>query len=274
MSDERQERDDELLSAYLDGELSQPQADELTSRLARQPELAERLEAMRSVDKAAVAAFRALDEKPIPERILDLIGEDEEGRHSVAGGARNVAQMTRPVINRFIQWPVAIAASVALIVGFYLSALLGDGSAPDREVVAVYASRIPEGSDLRLVFERNLSGATINLSDGRVAEPVLTFRGLDGNYCRQVRITEAARSADTLACRRDGNWEVELVSFGEAAAAAPESAYGQASSGEVAATRATIERLIGQDPPLDRAEEADVLGKGWQGGGSDGDGTE
>lgn len=272
MSDERQERDDELLSAYLDGELSQPQVDELTSRLAREPELAERLEAMRSVDKAAVAAFRAVDERQIPERILDLIGEDE---HSDAGEASNVVQIRRPAINRFIQPPVAIAASVALVAGFYLSALLGDGGAPDREVVAVYASRIPEGSDLRVVFDRNLSGESINLSDGRVAEPVLTFRGVDGNYCRQVRITGAAKSADALACRRDGNWEVELVSFDEASSAAPESPYGQASSsGGAAAMHGTIERLIGQEPPLDRTEEAEIMGKGWQGGGSDGDGTE
>ncbi|MGH8193968.1 MAG: hypothetical protein ACREQ8_06155 [Woeseiaceae bacterium] len=274
MSDERQELDDELLSAYLDGELSQPQADELTSRVAREPELAERLEAMRSVDKAAVAAFRAVDERQIPERILDLMGEDEEARRSDAGEASNVVQIRRPAINRFIQPPVAIAASVALVVGFYLRALLGDGGAPDREVVAVYASRIPAGSDLRVVFERNLSGESINLSDRRVAEPVLTFRGVDGNYCRQVRITGAAKSADALACRRDGNWEVEVVSFDAAASAAPESPYGQASSGGAAAMRGTIERLIGQEPPLDRTEEAEIMGKGWQGGGSDGDGTE
>lgn len=271
MSDERHKRDDEMLSACLDGELSQAEADELASRLAREPELAERLEAMRSVGNAAVAAFRSVDERPMPARILDLIGEDKENRPSDAGV---VVQLKKPSIDRFVRLPVAIAASVALAAGFYLGAMLGNGGVPDGEAGAVYASRISEDSSLYLVFDGSPSGEPVDLSGSRVAEPVLTFRSVEGNYCRQVRITGPAQSADTLACRRDGNWQVELVSFGEEPSAAPDGGYRQASSGGAAAMNAAIGRLMGQEPPLDRTEETEIIGKGWQGSGSDDDGAE
>lgn len=266
MSDGRQERDNEMLSAYLDGELSRAEADAMAKRLAREPDLAERLETLRSVDHAAVAAFRAVDERPIPARILDLIGEDEQDRHGDVSGTGNVVQLRKPAIVRLFQTPVAIAASVALVAGFFLSEMLGNGG--DGESGAVYASRVPRDSDLHAVFDRGLSGEPVELQEGRIAEPVLTFRSTDGSYCRQVRITGAADPADTLACRRNGNWDVELVSFGGAASAAPGTPYGQASSGGAAAMRAAIDRVMGREPPLGRTEEAEIIGEGWESDGS------
>jgi hypothetical protein len=265
MSNERPERNDELLSAWLDGELAPAEADELERRLAREPALAERLEAIRSVDEAAVAALRSVDQRPLPALILDLIGEDEEEPRRRHDGAEKVVPLRERPMTRFFQAPVAIAASVAFLAGFLLHAMLGNGG--DRAGEVLYAGAIPEGSGLYAAFDRRPSGEAVDLGAGRTAQPVLTFRSVDGNWCRQVRITGAA-SADTLACRREGAWQIELLSFGEATPAAPESGFQQASSGGTAAMNAAVERLTGREPPLALAAEAELIGAGWQGSGS------
>lgn len=264
MSDERQERDDEWLSAWLDGELPVAEADELTRRLASEPALAERLAALRAMDRAAVAAFHDLEESPMPRRVLDMIGEHEEA----APRAGNVVPLRSASgagrgLGRFFRLPVAVAASIALVAGIWLGALTGDGGAPDG---AVYASRIAEGSALYAAFDTAASGDTVDLGGDRLAEPILTFRSDGGAWCRHLRITGGAAPADTLACRRDGAWQVELVSFGPASAADPEGPYGAASAGGTPAMRAAIDDLIGRRPPLDLVEEAGVIERGWPGG--------
>ena len=73
MRDAQQELDDEILSACHDGELPTTEADAVRRRLAREPELADRLHAIQSVDAATVGAFRAQDGHALPERVLELL---------------------------------------------------------------------------------------------------------------------------------------------------------------------------------------------------------
>ncbi|HZD54157.1 MAG TPA: hypothetical protein VE175_13990 [Woeseiaceae bacterium] len=259
MTDERPKRDDdELLSAGLDGELPESQADGLARRLAREPALASRLEAMRSADEAAAAAFRALDERPMPPRVLELLGEGDAQQRPERGSAK-VVPLQKPGFRRFVQAPVAIAASVALLFGIYLGGRLGNGDVSGGG----YGSRIGEGSELYAAFDRGLGGEAVSLRGGRTAEPVLTFLSADGAWCRQVRIAGGQAPIDTLACRRGGQWRVELVSFELAASAAPENRYQEASAGGSAAMRAAVDGLMGERPPLDREDEAKVVGGGW-----------
>jgi hypothetical protein len=261
--DDTQKLDDEILAAWMDGELPPAQADQVTSRLAREPALARRLEAMRAVDAAAVGAFRSVDERPMPERVLDLIhaGADE----IQSGETSNVVRLRTPAVARFAEWPVAVAASVALAFGFALSSVLQDGAAPAADYASLYASSIPAGSSLDEAFDRGLSTEPVRLGHGRVAEPVLTFRSGDGRWCRQIRVSGNGRASDALACRRGESWEVELVTFDGAATASDGAPYAQASGGGPAAMQAAVERLLGREPPLGREEEAEIVGDEWQG---------
>lgn len=259
MSDEMQEHDDQLLSAYLDDELSGAAAEQVARRLASEPALSQRLEAMRATDRATATAFRALDEQPIPKRVLELLEEEEEAEEPRES---NVVRFSRGGgLGELFRLPVALAASIALVAGLGLGGLLGDSGAPDGNV---YASRIAEGSALHAAFDRVASGETVELGDGRYAQPVLTFLSDGGAWCRQVRITGGPAPADTLACRRNGEWQAELVAFGPAAAAPDGGAYGQASAGVTPAMRTALAELIGREPPLGPAEEADVIGREWE----------
>lgn len=261
MSDVSQEQDDERLSAYLDGELPRAEADELARRIAREPALSARLEELRTMNRAAAAAFRVFDERPMPPRVLELLGEDEDERR-----ATNVVPLRRAAaVGQLFRLPVALAASIALVAGLWLGGLLDNRGAPES---AAYASRIAEGSALHRVFARATSGEAVELGGNRRAAPVLTFLSDGGAWCRQVRITGGPAPADTLACRRNGEWQVELVTFGPAAPAAGGAPYGQASAGGTPAMRAALDDLMGREPPLGPADEADVIGREWEGGDS------
>lgn len=261
MSDVGQDRDDELLSTYLDGELPRAEAVELERRLAREHVLSERLEALRAMNHAAAEAFRMFDERPMPKRVLELLGENEtEGKPDNVVPFRHL-----PRLGRFFQLPVALAASIALAAGLWLGGLSDKSGAPGG---AAYAQRISEGSALHAAFDRAASGEVIELGGDRRAAPLLTFRSDGGTWCRQVRITGGAAPADTLACRRNGAWVVELVTFGPAAGAPGEAPYGQASGGGTPAMRAALDELMGREPPLGHVQEAVVIGQGWQVGDS------
>lgn len=259
MNNEAHEHDDELLSAYLDGELSKADANELERRLARDPKLSERLESMRAMDRVAAVAFHEMDERPMPKRVLELLGEEKERPH-----ASNVVPLWRNTgLGEFIRLPVALAASIALVAGLWLGGFLGNGGAPEG---AAWANRIVEDSALYAAFDRAASGESMELGNDRYAEPVLTFRSDGGAWCRQVRITGGPAPAATLACRRNGEWQVELVAFAPAAAAPDEGEYGQASAVSTPAMRAALDELMSREPPLGPAEEADVIDREWETG--------
>lgn len=110
----QQELDDEILSACHDGELPPAEAEAVRRRLAREPELAERLHAMQYVDAAATGALRAPDGTPVPERILMLLerAEREQAKRLEAG---NVVPLRTPQAAGSVRrrWSAAIRARVA-----------------------------------------------------------------------------------------------------------------------------------------------------------------
>jgi anti-sigma factor RsiW len=129
MIDAQQELDDEILSACHDGELPPTEAEAVRRRLAREPDLAERLYAIRYVDGAAAGAFRALDRQPLPARTLELLHAAEAEHRERRLESTNVVPLRQPITSRrsrLFRWPAAIAASVALGVGFAAGALLPD----------------------------------------------------------------------------------------------------------------------------------------------------
>lgn len=250
MSDERRGRDDELLSAYLDGELPPAETEALSRRLAEEPALARRLEAMRHTDRVTAAAYHSIDERPLPKRVLELLEEDEDER---------VVPLRRRGAGAFLQLPVALAASVALAAGLWLGMQAGGGASGDAT-----GARIAPGSALHAAFDETPSGQVTELDAGRRAEPVLTFRDAHGDWCRELRISGGPAPAETLACRRDGAWHLEVVSFGRETPEPGEAPYGLASGGGDPAVRAAVGELMGAEPPLAPADEARAIERGWE----------
>lgn len=252
MADQADMKDDERLSAYMDGELEQDEAVRLERRLAAEPALARRLEELRAADRSAGRAYRAIDEVPLPEAVLALLRENEAGRSDAMPSAEVIPMPVRGP-RRFLQMPVAIAASVALVAGFLVHDLVGSG--PAIELTGTVA----RDSDLYRLLETGVSSEALSLRDGE-GRIVLTFQGGEGAWCRQFRLRTEGAATQGLACRAAGGWQMDTASFAPAGGEGP---YRQAADETPPALeRAVRDRLAGA-ALLGPDEEKSLISNGW-----------
>lgn len=257
MTQNSQTQDDIALSAYLDGELPQDEADRLSERLAVEPLLARRLESMRATDEATRTLFAEVDRMPMPQGVLDLLQEKPaHGRKS------NVVPFPARVVRQFFQAPVAIAASVALLAGFLVSDLLRKDLQGVSDLGAIVAGKVAENSELYELLESGVSTDSEILAAGARGRLLLTFEDVDGDYCRQLQLSSDSRSLAAVACRRSDGWQMETLDFGPAGPL--DGQYQQASQGGSAAVDAAIDALIGANEPLDAEAESRLVKGGWK----------
>lgn len=246
--------DDTLLSAYLDGELGDDEADRITERLAREPALMRRLEAMKSADDATRQAFEKLDEQPMPAAVLDMLGASKAERSAT------VVPFPQRIVRNFAQLPVALAASVALVAGFLVSNVLRE--VPTDPYGISPAGIVAAGSDLHDLLEHGISAEPQQFANGSTGQLVLTFEDKAGDYCRQLVVDGGGHGVQGVACRRGSSWQVEALSFGGGADAG--GPYRQASGTTPAAVNSAIDTLIGARDPLGVDEEKALISETWR----------
>jgi hypothetical protein len=88
----------------------------------------------------------------------------------------------------------------------------------------------------------------------------LSFQAKSGEYCRAFSLSGAA-SAAGVACRHDGEWQVQALAQG--AGAGRDSDYRTAGSGMSAPILKSVEGLIAGEP-LDQAGERAARERGWK----------
>lgn len=244
---------DELLSAYIDDELSTADRDALLQRLADEPELALRLEKMRSADEATRNLYAALDDRPMPDSVLALLADAPDE----ADDGDNVISLDdrRPAVAGWV--PAALAAGVALVAGFFIGGQTGPGGvdATDQRL----AGMIAPDEDLALLLEREISDRPVDMSNGSRARVLLTFS--DGTrYCRQFRVDGAEASVHGLACRDEAGWNLDTIAYGEAQSGG----YQQASLAIPAALRTAVSDRIGSREPVSPEEETSLISDSWK----------
>ncbi len=247
-------KDDQLLSAYIDGELSADDAAALVERLANEPALVQRLEAMRSGDDAVRRVYRQIDEMPLPGAVTELLDADVSEKDT-----SNVVSIRRRAMPRFVNLPVAIAASIALVAGFLALRQVQDD--PQLNAVdALVAGRI-EG-EVRDLLESSASGQPEMLGESAEMQVVLSFENESGNYCRQLFVAATARSVHGVACRDTAGWQIEAVAAG--APGTPGGQFRGAAADTPESVLATVDRLIGDRDPLGADEERALISGAWK----------
>lgn len=262
MSGRADTSDDAILSAYLDDELSGDEAGRLRDRLAGDPALARRLEEMRAANLAARRFFRAADEQPLPRGVLDLLNDGADSSTRQASEAKNVVRFPARGLWRYVQPPVAIAASVALAVGFLAGDMAHRAQDADVPGLWLYAGTIPETSELYDFLESGISGVPQTLPGGIRGRLMLTFENRDSDWCRQLQLAAETGSAQALACRRQGAWQVEAVAYD--VEASPDGNYLAASSSTLPALDAAIDEQIGGGEPVDVEAEKRLISNAWK----------
>lgn len=249
-------QDNELLSAYIDGELAADDAARLAERLAIEPELMRRLEAMRSGDAAVRAVYAKLDETPLPDSVSRML--DSQREEATTG---RVVALTRRAKPRFFSLPVAIAASVALIAGFL--ALRQPPVVPQLDAVdALVAGQLDAGGEIQDFLERGMSGQLQSLGDAAQMQVVLSFERDGGGFCRQLYVAATDRSVHGVACRGPSGWQLEAVATGDAGATGGQFQPASGSIPEAVSRR--VDALIGARDVLSTEEEKTAISSGWR----------
>jgi hypothetical protein len=251
--------DDELLSAFIDRALPADRVAALKRRLAAEPALARRLQQLERANSAVRDAYAPIAAEPLPQRVLDLIDTAPSTTKSNAGVVDLAARRSARG-SRFAPLPTSLAAGIALAIGLSLGYLVSSRApTPDAALIA-NAGSITPGTPLFDVLETTASTTPREIERGVTATPVFTFRSVDGNYCRQVDIASERGGGEAVACRRDGRWRFEAVSF--TAAATTTNGEFRPASGRSSAIDAVIDERIEGDP-LDAASEAALIEQSW-----------
>lgn len=253
--------DSEKLSAMIDGELTADELARLTARLQQEPSLAAELERLRAADQRVRRAFGRLSSDPLP---ANTVGALNKGRQENAPGGVFAAKSLRrraPVPKT--RWPAALAAGIALAVG-YLSANLLHTQAPGALPFVAGNGRVVPDSPLHELLQHRPSADPAGLGGAGTAEARFSFRDINGRWCRQAAMTSAQGSTEFVACRTDGNWKIEFAAFAERRPGAT-GTYAPA-TGATTAVDGAVDALI-RGEALGRDAERQIIERGWSAAG-------
>jgi hypothetical protein len=234
---------DETIAAYVDGELDVALRAELEAAVAADPALAERVEQERALRSRVEAAFGAVLDEPVPQRLLEALQPPVVIDLAAARAGRE---------RRRWQWPEWGAMAACLAIGLFIGrALLAPA---DGAPFANDAGRLLARGALDRALTTQLAGEP----GGGVTLPV-SFASTDGRWCRSFVL--ARESLAGLACRADAGWQVELLATAEPAAPAG-SVRPAATALPEPVLRAIDARIAGE--PLDAAAERAAQAGGWR----------
>jgi hypothetical protein len=180
--------DIEMISAFLDNELSEAERRLFEERLITDEALAKAFAEYSENDQAYRQAFSAIDETPIPDSILSLLKESEQ---EVPVSSKNVIELTSW---RRATW-LPIAASF-LIIALALPVLLTMNEQDNPTVASV--------------LDSELSGQTIELDASTNMALVMSFSDKQGHFCREYVFSQSTSTEQRIACKVDGVWQTQV----------------------------------------------------------------
>jgi hypothetical protein len=229
---------DELISAYLDGELDQDKRALVEHWLASDNGAAARLERIRNADsliRRAIPTIATSADDPIAAMIM--------GTPPV-----NVVVFKRPWVRR------AAAIAAACVMGL----LVGRFSAPNFvSLERAAGQQMYVSAELARVLDVTPSGATAPVMGGEV-QMALSVQTESGVVCREFRTVAGARSVDAVACNEGGGWRMIVQ-----AAVPRESGRYTTAGADASPTEAAINALGGAIV-LDAREEEALIRAGWR----------
>lgn len=218
---------DEMLTAYVDGELPEAQRLLVDSAVAADPALFERLEQHRRLRARVFGAFAGVIDEPVPERLV------------AAGAPSNVVSLRRGP-------PVWAAIAASLVVGVFAGLSL-----PKLSERPMIGSDLTAHGELAEALDKQLASAPTD-SAVRVG---LSFRS-QGGYCR----TFSEASVAGLACREGDGWRVRMAVAQDGGASSDYRMAGSETPPQVLEAAQAL--MVGE--PLGAAAEAAAQAKGWR----------
>jgi hypothetical protein len=180
--------DIEIISAFLDNELSEAERSHFEERLITDEAFAQAFAAHSENEQALQQAFSAINETPIPDSILNLLRESEKEMPASKG---KVVELNNW---RGSKW-LPIAASF-LIVALALPAWL--------------TMNEQDGPKVASVLDSELSGQTIEIDASTSLALVMSFSDKQGHFCREYLFLQSSITEQRVACKIDDVWHTKV----------------------------------------------------------------
>ena len=251
---------DELLAAYVDGELDGPEHARMEQAIALDARLAQRVARHRALRGRLRKAFDGALSETVPQRLVNAARMPASGPAQIIDLARVRAARARRPEKPPIQIPrrtvITIAASllIGLGAGLLIETMITASSLTEYR----HGSLLASGSLNRALNEQLASAAPV---PGAVRIG-LSFRARSGGYCRTF-VIDNSRALAGLACREQQQWRI-LTLLGTDSAGSPGNpqAYRMASSAmPPPLLQAVNEHISGE--PLDASAEAKARRNNW-----------
>jgi hypothetical protein len=224
--------DDDLLMAYVDGELDDLARARVEKAAAEDPELRARLDQQQRLRETLAAHYAPVAEEPVPERFTAML-------------QTNVVRLSAPRPRPLWQGLTALAAS--LVIGLALGRTLLTPAPGVDDGPMLARGELAAALDDQLASAQPADAAT------RIG---ITFAATDGRLCR----TFDGAALSGLACKGETGWQLMMTAAG---APGSQADYRQAGSGNAAVAAAAQEMMAGE--PLDAAAERSARDSGWRG---------
>lgn len=264
---------DELLMAYADDALTPAEKDQVAAILERDPKLREKVEEYVAARAALSEIFGPIAEKPVPPHLEAMVRRATPPTSTAGPGrlsrlkafAEHVGAIADP--KKLSLVPVAALIAAGIVVGSLFAVMhrIGEPTSDEARLINTDDKGQYAAGELAVALDATPSGR----STGRQASitPILSFRSLGGQYCRQysVQSASAGRIAG-VACREhtsgraQGLWRV--ISQEQLQQAAGSNGFRPASGPDVPSIEAAVNRLIVGDV-IGPDREADLIREGW-----------
>jgi hypothetical protein len=250
---------DEMLAAYVDGELEAAERARIEQAMALDSQLAQRVAQQRALRDRLRGAYDGVLQEAVPQRLL------QAAKLGAPSGPAQVIDLARVRALRSRRGPgrrqmkvrrYSIAAS--LVVGLLAGALIQRLSAPAALTELHDGSLLARGALARALNEQ-LTGSAPASAAVRIG---LTFRSRSGNYCRTFALS-GGHAVAGLACRDQEQWQLtNLVGTeGPGGGASGQNLRMATSNLPPALLQAVNEHISGE--PLNAAAEAKARTSGW-----------
>lgn len=233
---------DEILAAYVDGELDPAARAEIEEAARRDPSIGQRIDRHRDLRGRLQSAYAAELEEPVPDRLLAALRKPARAaaaRSSAAAAHRRYSLAAGVLIAAglgFFSWRHHHPASIESVNGALIA----------RGALAAGLSDQLSGA--------GTSGAGTSGSGVRIG---LSFVAKSGKYCRTFFFSTDAG----LACRDSGQWEIRALTK-LAPSEGADARFRTAGSDIPANVLEAAEREMA-GAPLDRAGEMAARGRNW-----------
>ncbi len=281
---------DDILMAYVDGELSAEEVAWLEREFAADPQLRQRLEPFTLTRKALPVVFDPLLKLPLPERLLTTVREPgsspnaQVGRLAETAASRSSAGSggggLRALLDRILPsggsyqpaWGYVGMLVLGIGTGWAASGLIGSSS-EGGSVLRSYGGAIVADGALQEALEHLPAGGIAGRpGSSDTIRPVATFRNESGRICRQYfggSQQDAEGAFSGLACRDPGGvWRITLHSQLPAEPENAENGFATpvgagADHGAIGASLEQTLRGLAGGAPMSPTEEDYFIRKGW-----------